>query len=204
MVEEFKVTNLRPRNIPFSSISHIPPPRLIDKNPSLPFQELLGKLLRCLKTLADISFHVSFLCRYMSSYDETLYKMALDVLVYLRGTSHYGVVYDSSSYKDFEYGKGISIEFLVDSDWGGRVEDSKSTTAWFLRCCSSPIFAVSRCQSRPARSSTESEWNGVETVCGENEWYRGIFREFGITLPGATRVWQDNQSTMSSKLVRLQ
>ena len=145
----------------------------------------------------DILFHVSTLCRYMSAYNKEVYSYAIKLLKYLKGTQSYGVVYDCSSMDQSKYGDGIELAFFVDSDWGGRKEDSKSTTGIIVQANGVPVFAVSKCQRRPAVSTAESEFNGVEFACKEVEWYRNFLVELQVNVTKPTTMWQDNTATIS-------
>ena len=195
LMKEFKVENCKSRPIPFATVD-APDPRLVEVDYSLNYQELLGKLIWTMKTRMDVLFHVSFLCRYMTRYNKTVYDLAMNLLKYLGSTSELGIVYKANPEDNFEYGQGLDLEFFVDSDWGGSVEDRKSTSGWLAKANGIPIYAQTKLQKRPALSTCEAEGNGVEIVGKEIEWYRGLFGELGIKIDKPTIVWQDNTSTI--------
>ena len=89
--------------------------------------------------------------------------------------------------------------FFVDADWGGRIEDSRSTTGWMLRLQGIPVFTASKVQKRPALSSGEAEWNGVETVCREIEWFKGFLDEVGVNMILPLPIWEDNSTAISQR-----
>ena len=193
LAKEFGVANSFPRPIPMSD-PNLPAPKNIVSDCESPYQELVGSLLWCLKTRSDVQFHVSYLCRYMGTYNKQLFCLALKVLTYLYHTRQYGIV--------FSCGRGspetpIRMEVFVDADWGGRIEDSRSTTGWMLRLQGIPVFTASKVQKRPALSSGEAEWNGVETVCREIEWFKGFLDEVGVKMILPVPIWEDNSTAIS-------
>ena len=85
---------------------------------------------------------------------------------------------------------------FVDSDWGGRLEDSKSTTGWILQLAGVPIMSASKIQKRPALSTPEAEWNGLETTCRIIEWTKGILNELGVKIILPVPIAQDNTTAI--------
>ena len=196
LVKKHRLQDCNPTKIPFCSVT-LPDPKLVDLDEKLPFMELVGSLLWLLKTRPDIGFYLSVLCRYMSRYDSEVFAHAIKVLKYIKGTIDFGIVYDESSSPEYRYGEGVSMSFQVDSDWGGRVGDSKSTTGWLCKINNSVVYSCSKIQRRPAKSTTEAESNGLEECCGEVEWYRDFLTELHINIEGPTPVWQDNNGALS-------
>jgi len=128
----------------------------------------------------------------MSKYNQAVYDLALDVLKYLNGVKHFGIVYSEGAGEHPAFGKGVLMSAYSDADWAGRKEDSKSTTGWAVRFNNSPVFTGSSAQQRPATSTTEAELTGAEFVCHEVEWYRGFLAEIGVEIPAPTTLYQDN------------
>ena len=106
-------------------------------------------------------------------------------------------MYDESDTPEAEYGQGVTMVFQVDSDWGGRDEDSKSTTGWLVRLNNSVVFSESKIQRRVATSTVEAETNGLEIVCKEVEWYRDFLSELEIDVTPPTSVESDNAGALS-------
>ena len=184
-----------PKSTPYSTVTLLPP-RLVKTDTAYDFQTLLGKLIWLTNTRPDIMFPVGVLCRYMSSYDENVWIYAKSILKYLKGTTNYGIVYKINGSQHPEYGKGITMSGQVDSDWGGRIEDSKSTTGMTISLNDVCIYAQSKIQGRPALSTAEAETNGSEQLVRNIEWYRNFLMELQIHLRTATPVSQDNTTTL--------
>ena len=193
LLQDFGMLDCKPRKVPFTVID-LPPRRLVVLDTSLNYQHLLGRLIWLTRTRPDISFHVGVLCRYMSKYNQAVYDLALDVLKYLNGVKHFGIVYSEGTGDHPAFGKGVLMSAYSDADWAGRKEDSKSTTGWAIRFNNSPVFTGSSAQQRPATSTTvtEAELTGAEFVCHEVEWYRGFLAEIGVEIPAPTTLYQDN------------
>jgi hypothetical protein len=145
------------------------------------------------------------LCRYMSGYNETIWKYAKRVLRYLKGTANFGLVYHAKApYQKFSLTKPTAIpqlEVYSDSDHAGREYDSKSTTGHVsqLGDAAGPIGTVgfkSSVQRTVATSTTQAEWNAADVACREAVWQRGLLGELKMTQAGPTTIWIDNQSTI--------
>ena len=107
----------------------------------------------------------------MNRYDRHVYQYAIRVLKYLAHTKDLGLVYDEKLSPVCEYGKGVQLSFEVDSEWGGRKDDSKSTTGWLVKANNSAVYSGCQIQKRVATSTTEAESNGLELLCKEAQWY---------------------------------
>ena len=66
---------------------------------------------------------------------------------------------------------------VQNSNWGGSLHDSN--------------------QSRPAISSLEAEFNGLEFVCRELEWTCDFLAELKINVPKPVQVFQDNMGALA-------
>ena len=108
-------------------------------------------------------------------------------------TATYGIVYDCSS---VDVTQPFQLVAYVDADWGGRMDDSKSTTGWILSLAGVTIYAASKIQRRPALSTAEAETNGVESVFKEIEWTVGFLGEVKIKVALPVPVREDNQATI--------
>jgi hypothetical protein len=193
MAASFGITssNSVPRPIPFAR-PEMPPPKDIVKDSTVPYQELVGSLLWCLKSRPDVSFCLSFLCRYMGSYNKALFSLAIKTLTYLYHTRHDGLVYECKG----AVADPIKIEYFVDADWGADVGTSKSVTGWIAVFNGSPVYAGCKTQKRPALSSTEAECNGMEIGCREIEWTKGILNELAVKFALPIKMWQDNMGSI--------
>ncbi|KAG6479056.1 hypothetical protein ZIOFF_062511 [Zingiber officinale] len=61
-------------------------------------------------------------CRYMEDPTTTHLKIAKRILRYIKGTIDFGLLYSTSNH--------FKLEGYSDSDWGGDIDDRKSTTGF--------------------------------------------------------------------------
>jgi hypothetical protein len=90
----------------------------------------------------------------------------------------------------------VKMELFVDADWGGRLSDSKSTTGWMVRLAGVTVLTACKIQRRPALSTGEAEWNGVEEVCKVIEWFKGFLDEVGTKVDLPVPIWEDNSTAI--------
>ena len=85
---------------------------------------LVGSLMHLTTTRPDLMFAVSLLSRYLHQPGSSHLTAAKRILRYIKGSADLGI-----KYSKVEYSK---LEGFVDSDWGGCVDDMKSTTGLVL------------------------------------------------------------------------
>ncbi|KAH9672319.1 hypothetical protein KPL70_017676 [Citrus sinensis] len=84
------------------------------------FKSLVGSLRYLTCTRPDILYDVGLVSRYMENPKTTHFKATKRIICYIKGTTNFGLLYSfSNDYKLVGYS---------DSDWGGDVDDQKSTT----------------------------------------------------------------------------
>ncbi|KAH9650220.1 hypothetical protein KPL70_026283 [Citrus sinensis] len=84
------------------------------------FKSLVGSIRYLTCTRPDILYAVGLVSRYIENPKTTYFKDAKRILRYIKGTTNFGLLYSfSNDYKLVGYS---------DSDWGGDVDDQKSTT----------------------------------------------------------------------------
>ncbi|KAL4023951.1 hypothetical protein IC575_017721 [Cucumis melo] len=83
------------------------------------FRSLIGCLMYLTKNKTDILNLVSILSRFMHCASELHLKAAKRVIRYVKGTSDFGV--------KFTRGKEFKLIGFSDSDWGGSIDDMRST-----------------------------------------------------------------------------
>ena len=80
----------------------------------------MGSLIFLTHTRPDITYSVSLVSRYMTNLSEIHMEAAKRILRYVKGTLNFGIHYYS-----FEK---FNLVGFSDSDWGGSVDDGKSTS----------------------------------------------------------------------------
>ena len=181
MLERFNMSLCKAASVPMQPYVDLVPAKKVKTN--IPFQELIGSLLYLSKcTRPGIAFAVSRLSWFMSSYDESHWKAAKEVLRYLKGTANVGISYSPENQ--------IVITGYTDSDYAGDKVERKSTSGYLLTLNESPITWCSQKQGCVALSSTEAEYVALASGAKEAVWIRHSMRE----QEDPTVIHVDNQS----------
>ncbi|BBH08831.1 hypothetical protein Prudu_021147 [Prunus dulcis] len=114
------------------------------------YRKLVGSLLYLTATRPDVMYAASLLARYMHGPSNKHYGTAKRVLRYVQGTLDYGLMY--------EKGKKAVLVGYCDSDWGGSIKDSKSTSGYAFSFGSGVFSWASVKQSCVALSTAEAEY----------------------------------------------
>ncbi|XP_028111765.1 uncharacterized protein LOC114310053 [Camellia sinensis] len=114
------------------------------------YRSLVGSLLYLTATRPDIMYATSLLSQFMHSLSQIHFGVAKIMLRYIQGTLDYGIFYE----------KFLDAKLLgfCDSDWGGCVDDMKSTSGYAFSLRSSIISWSSKKQQTVAQSSAETEY----------------------------------------------
>ena len=89
------------------------------------------------------------------------------------------------------------LEGFSDADWAGDPDTRCSTSGYMFLLGGGAISWGSKTQTSPALSSTEVEY--VRATCATQEalWLRQMLFDLGIHQSDPTRVWCDNQSSIT-------
>jgi hypothetical protein len=87
------------------------------------YRQLIGSLMYLVNTRSNISFAMNSLSQFMVDPQRVYWIVVKHVLLYLRGTMEYGLLYERNS--------EVRLASFTDVDWAICVEDRKSTS----RCC---------------------------------------------------------------------
>ena len=83
-------------------------------------KSIVGSLIFLTYTRPDITYSVSLVSRYMTNPCEIHMKVAKRILRYVKDTLNFGIHYYSS--------EKFNLVGFSDSDWGGSIDDCKSTS----------------------------------------------------------------------------
>ena len=94
----------------------------IEKADEAQFRSLIGCLMYLTATRPDILNAVGVLSRFMHCASELHFKATKRVLRYVKGTCDFGI--------KFQRSKELILIGFSDSDWGGSIDDFKSTSGY--------------------------------------------------------------------------
>lgn len=129
VLEKFGMENRKKVETPLAADMKIMKEDVAEKINPTTYRSLIGCLLYITATRPDILFATSVLSRYMSSRSALHFKIAKRVLRFLKGTANLGMLYEKSHDNKF-------VD-CCDSDWGGCLDDMKSTSSY--------IFQLGKC-----------------------------------------------------------
>jgi hypothetical protein len=157
----------------------------------VPYREAIGSLLFLAQaTRPDISYAVSSASRYNERHNQGHWTGVKRIFRYLQLTKNLGLTYKLQ--------EDEAIHGFTDSDYGGDVQDRKSTSGYIFRFAGSGISWKSTHQRIVAFSSTEAEYIAANEAVCEALWLKQIAAELEIgKYAEAINIYCDNTSTIN-------
>lgn len=138
----------------------------------------------------DICAAISFLSRFQGQPSETLWNSLKRVLRYINGTLNLNLVYKNSNVSDI-------ITGYCDADWGGDLQDRKSTTGYMFTVYGACVSWASRKQKSVALSSCEAEYIALSQSTSEGCWIRSILLDLDVIDNSVSiHIYCDNESAI--------
>ncbi|GKV31585.1 hypothetical protein SLEP1_g40262 [Rubroshorea leprosula] len=189
VLEKFEMANCKPVSTPIACgtrLSKYDESTKVD--PSL-YRSLVGNLRYLTCTRPDILYGVGLVSRYMEAPTSTHMKMAKRVLRYIKGTIDYGLTYSfSTNFKLYGYS---------DNDWGGDVDDQKSTTGFLFFLGDTAFTWCSKKQAIVTLSTCEAEFVSAASCVCHAIWLRNLLEMLHIPQDEATTIYIDNKSAIA-------
>ncbi|XP_074342859.1 secreted RxLR effector protein 161-like [Apium graveolens] len=107
------------------------------------------------------------------------------VLRYIKGTTHYGLVYSRNSGNHLLSG-------YSDSDLAGQIDDRKSTGGTVFYLNESMITWISQRQRYVALSSCEAEFMAATVAACQEIWLRNVLQLITGEVIGPVIIYNDN------------
>ena len=154
------------------------------------YQSAVGSLLYLsIGTRPDITYAVSNLARYCARPTKEHWLAIKRIIRYLIGTLDCGLFYCKDGSK-----KCIGFS---DADWGGDINDRKSTSGYLFQISGAAVSWRSKKQTCVALSTAEAEYMALASAAQEAIWLRQLTADLNSRQPGATIIFEDNQSAIS-------
>ncbi|PHT42430.1 hypothetical protein CQW23_16455 [Capsicum baccatum] len=150
------------------------------------FQSIVGALQYLTFTRPDIAYLVNKVSQFMHSPLDSHWMVVKRILRYIRSTPSHGLFFNWNS-SPFLHG-------YSDADWGGSLDDRKSTNGFSIYLGSHLISWASRKQKYVSRSITESEYRALVCATSELTWLEMVLKEIGCLASPAPILWCDNLS----------
>ncbi|KAE8729671.1 hypothetical protein F3Y22_tig00003435pilonHSYRG00075 [Hibiscus syriacus] len=153
------------------------------------YQSLIGCLMYLTATRPNILYAVSVLARFSQAASEENFTTAKRLLRYVKGTIDYGVM--------FKHGQEFNFHEFSDSDWGGSLDDMKSTSGYCFMVGSGMFSWSSKKQDIVAQSTAEAEFIAATAVVNQALWLRNILNDLCLEQRRSTEVFVDNQAAIA-------
>ena len=164
-----------------------------DKSPPVDktkYRSIIGSLRYLVNTRPDIAYAVGIVSRYMEEPRGSHWAAVKQILRYLAGTVHYGVVYKRLGTVD-------SLVGYSDSDLAGDVDDRKSTSGLVFLLGTSLVTWVSQKQRVVALSSCEAEYIASANAACQGIWLSRLLAELLDVQVPKVRLLVDNKSAIA-------
>ncbi|KAH9687903.1 hypothetical protein KPL70_014941 [Citrus sinensis] len=153
------------------------------------FKSLVGSLRYLTCTRPNILYAVGLVSRYMENPKTTHFKVAKRILRYINGTTNFDLLYSfSNDYKLVGYS---------DSDWGGDVDDRKSTTGFVFFMGDTAFTWMSKKQPIVTLSTCEAEYVAATSSVCHAIWLRNLLKELSLAQEEPTEICVDNKSAIA-------
>lgn len=164
------------------------------------YQELTGSLNHCaVFSRPDISFAVSKLSQFNSDPTETHMKAARRVLVYLKGTIYYSIIYgDAIDTEIHAYTRAIhpedylSILGFADADHASDKDDRKSQTGYIFLINNASVVWESHKQQSVTLSTRDAEYMAVSDASREAITRIHLYTDLQITTAQPPLLYSDS------------
>ena len=141
------------------------------------------------ETRPDIILVVSLISIFMEIPKSTHWQEGKMILIYVVGTTNYGVLYTSNS--DFK------LIGYTDNDFVVSVDDKKSTLGYVFSLGSQVVAWASKKDPIVTLSSVEDEYVEATTTACQTVWMGSIVSKFLHEQKEPTQILCDNKSTIS-------
>jgi hypothetical protein len=141
----------------------------------IPYSNVVGNLMYAMIcTRPDLAHAVSVVSRFMHDPVKEHWKAIKWILRYLKGTSHFGLLFDKNSVKE------IGVMGFVDSDFDGDLDKRHSISGYIFSLCGSTVSWRASLQSDTTFSTTEAEYVSATEGVKEAIWMQGLISELGV------------------------
>lgn len=154
------------------------------------YRRVIGCLRYLLHTRPDLSYAVGVASRFMERPTVNHRQAVKQILRYLKGTIHHGLVYR----------KGVGEEVITgysDSDLAGDLDDRRSTGGMAFYVNDNLVSWNSQKQKTVALSSCEAEFMAATSAACQALWLRNLVAELVNQESKAVKLFVNNKSALA-------
>ncbi|OIT28784.1 retrovirus-related pol polyprotein from transposon tnt 1-94, partial [Nicotiana attenuata] len=189
ILKKFGMENCKAMNTPMNQKEKLRKDDGAEKVDESYFRSIIGCLMYLTATRPDILYAVSVLSRFMHCPSEVHLKAAKRVVRYIKGTINYGVKFHRS--------RNMELFGYSDSDWGGSLDDMKSTSGYCFSLGSRMFSWCSKKQDTVAQSTAQAEFVAATAAVNQALWLREILVDLHMEPRKSTEVFVDNQAAIA-------
>lgn len=149
------------------------------------YRSLIGSLLYMSIIRTDIMYATGVLSRFMNAPSEIHFKATKRVLIYIKGTSNFGVLYERFTI--------VNLIGFTNNDWGGSSDDMKSISSYYFTIGSRVICWNSKKQEIVAQSTTEAVYVAASTTKNRALWIRKVLNDLKDDQLKPTEIFCDSK-----------
>lgn len=152
------------------------------------YQAAVGSLLfLSTKTRPDLAYAVGNVARFCSNPTKAHWSAVKRIMRYIKGTQQLGLLYERKASECIGYS---------DADWGGSIEDRKSTSGYTFQWSGATISWRSKKQSCVALSTAEAEYVALSAAVQEALWIRQLLSDLTTGGVNQIQMMEDNRSAI--------
>ena len=152
------------------------------------YRRLVGCLIYLTITRPELCYAVHILSQFMHAPKEEHYDAARRVLLYLKGTSGFGILLRSQC--------DLHIRAYCDVDWGVCSLTRRSITGYLVTLGGSPISWKTKKQQTVSRSSIEAEYKSMAATTSEVIWLKALLASLGVFHTSAMQLFCGSQAAL--------
>lgn len=156
----------------------------------VPYREAVGALLYLASTSRlDISYAVGQVSKYCACYTRAHWNAVKRIFAYLKGTKNLKLCYG---------GRAATFIAYCDADYGGDLDDRRSTTGFIFFYNGAPVCWASRKQPLTAQSSGESEYIAANEAAKEAAWFCQVVQDVTGSKVTLLMIKSDNEAAIAA------
>ena len=198
MLERYRMQDSKPMDTPVEkslslSLDMCPKtPEEKEKMSRVPYASVVGSLMYAMMcTRPDICYAIGLVSRFQSNPGQKHWMAVNRILRYLKGTSNYMLFYQGK--------KDLRLIGYSDADWGGDVDQCKSTLGYAFLLNDSTILWSSKKQSCVALSTMEAEYVACSAATQDAIWLRSFLQHLEIVKSALdpVTIFYDNTAALA-------